>query len=272
MITTDVENYPGFPDGILGPELMALFRRQAERFGAQVLETRVESVELDQPPFRLVTAEGTHEGRTVIVATGASAMWTGAPGEAEFGGHGVSACATCDGFFFRNKHVAVIGGGDTAMEEACYLTRHASRVTVVHRRDTLRASKIMQQRAFDNPKVEFAWNRVLARVVGQEGPPKKVTGMVLQDTQSGAEEELPVDGVFVAIGHRPNSAVFLGQLDADDKGYLKVEPGTTRTKVPGVFACGDVTDRYFRQAVTAAGTGCMAAIEAERYLESQAHA
>lgn len=271
MITTDVENYPGFPEGILGPELMALFQRQAERFGAEVRPQRVDSADLGSSPFRLVAGGEEVFARTVIVATGASAMWTGAPGEQEFGGHGVSACATCDGFFFRNKRVAVVGGGDTAMEEAVYLTRHASHVLVVHRRDTLRASKIMQQRAFDNPKIEFAWNRTLARVTGQEGPPKKVTGMVLRDTLSGAEEEVEVDGVFVAIGHRPNSEVFAGQLDCDELGYLKVEPGTTRTKIPGVFACGDVTDRVYRQAVTAAGTGCMAAIEAERFLEASGH-
>lgn len=272
MITTDVENYPGFPDGIIGPDLMDLFQRQAERFGTTVRQAVVDKVDLSQSPFTLWAGDEVVQARTVIVSTGASAKWTGAKGEVEFGGHGVSACATCDGFFFRGKRVAVIGGGDTAMEEAVYLTRHAEHVTVVHRRDSLRASKIMQQRALDHPKISFAWNRALVEVLGQGGPPKKVTGMVLADTQNGSNEEVPVDGVFVAIGHQPNSAVFADYLETDELGYLKVTPGTTRTKVSGVFACGDVTDRVYRQAVTAAGTGCMAAIEAERYLESLDHA
>lgn len=272
MITTDVENYPGFPDGILGPDLMTLFQKQAERFGTTVKHGMVGRVDFGQSPFRVWSGEEEFLARTVIISTGASAKWTGAKGETEFGGHGVSACATCDGFFFRGKKVAVIGGGDTAMEEAVYLTRHAEHVTVVHRRDTLRASKIMQQRALDHPKISFAWNRTLLEVLGNEGPPRKVTGMVLEDTTGGPNEELPIDGVFVAIGHQPNSQVFTPFLDADELGYLKVHPGTTRTKIPGVFACGDVTDRVYRQAVTAAGTGCMAAIEAERYLEALDHA
>lgn len=272
MITTDVENYPGFPDGILGPELMELFQKQAERFGTTVKHETVDRVVLEGSPFQVWCGENHYLARSVIVSTGASAKWTGAKGEVEFGGHGVSACATCDGFFFRGKRVAVIGGGDTAMEEAVYLTRHAEHVTVVHRRDTLRASKIMQQRALDHPKISFAWNRALLEVTGTEGPPRKVTGMVLEDTQGGPTEELPIDGVFVAIGHQPNSQVFSPYLETDALGYLIVEPGSTRTKIPGVFACGDVTDRVYRQAVTAAGTGCMAAIEAERYLEALDHA
>ncbi|MGE0001035.1 MAG: thioredoxin-disulfide reductase [Fimbriimonadaceae bacterium] len=272
MITTDVENYPGFPDGILGPELMELFQKQAERFGTTLKHGMVDHVDFGQSPFRVSSGAEEFLARTVIISTGASAKWTGAKGETEFGGHGVSACATCDGFFFRGKKVAVIGGGDTAMEEAVYLTRHAEHVTVVHRRDTLRASKIMQQRALDHPKISFAWNRTLLEVLGDEGPPRKVTGMVLEDTTGGPNEVLPIDGVFVAIGHQPNSQVFTPFLESDELGYLKVHPGTTRTKIPGVFACGDVTDRVYRQAVTAAGTGCMAAIEAERYLEALDHA
>lgn len=271
MITTDVENYPGFPEGVMGPDMMDLFQKQAERFGTVVQQKMVTRVDLSKRPFTVWTGDEAHEAKTVIVSTGASAKWIGLESEKTFGGFGVSACATCDGFFFRGKEVIVVGGGDTAMEEANYLTRHASKVVVVHRRDTLRASKIMQQRALDNPKVEFVWNAAVDEIMGDTAPVKKVTGVRLRSTVDDAVWERPIDGVFVAIGHQPNSAVFADWLDTDDLGYIKVEPFSTRTKVPGVFACGDVTDRTYRQAVTAAGSGCMAAIDAERFLESEGH-
>ena len=271
MITTDVENYPGFPDGIMGPELMVLFRAQSERFGARVVEEHVSEVDLANTPFRLSSAGLDYFANTVIIATGAEAKWIGLPSEVTFGGYGVSACATCDGFFFRGKEVIVVGGGDTAMEEANFLTRHASKVYVVHRRAELRASKIMQQRSFDNPKIEFIWNTAVEEILGQTDPIKRVTGARLKSTTEGKSWEMPIDGVFVAIGHKPNSELFKEWLDMDELGYLKVEANSTRTKIPGVYACGDVADRVYRQAVTAAGTGCMAAIEAERFLEAQAH-
>ncbi len=269
MITTDVENYPGFPDGILGPELMALFRRQAERFGTIVIDKEVTKVDFSNRPFRVYAGDEEYLARTVIIATGASAKWLGIPGEKEFGGYGVSACATCDGFFFRGKEVIVVGGGDTAMEEATFLTRHAIRVYVVHRRDRLRASKIMQERAFRNPKISFIWNTVVEEIYGETEPMRKVTGVRLVDTQSGAKREMPIDGVFVAIGHKPNTDIFKDYLEMDELGYIKVEPFSTRTNISGVFACGDAIDRVYRQAVTAAGTGCMAALDAERFLEAE---
>lgn len=271
MITTDVENYPGFPEGVQGPDMMDLFLKQAQRFGTRVEQKTVTKVDLSQRPFKVYVGDVVHESFTVIVATGASAKWIGLESEKTYGGFGVSACATCDGFFFRGKKVAVVGGGDTAMEEANYLTRHAETVYVVHRRDTLRASKIMQQRALDNPKIEFIWNTEIAEILGNDQPQKHVTGVRLKSTTDGTESEFPLDGVFVAIGHKPNSDVFADWLDLDDLGYIRVEPYSTRTKIPGVFACGDVTDRIYRQAVTAAGTGCMAAIDAERFLESEGH-
>jgi thioredoxin reductase (NADPH) len=268
MITTDVENYPGFPEGIMGPELMALFRRQTERFGTRIFDEMVTAVDLSSRPFRVTSDEREVMASTLIVATGADAKWLGIPGEKEFGGFGVSACATCDGFFFRGKRVIVVGGGDTAMEEANYLTRHAEKVFVVHRRDQLRASKIMQDRAFANDKIEFIWNASLQEVLGITEPMRKVTGVRLSSTVDDKSWEMDIDGVFIAIGHQPNSSLFTKWLDADESGYLLTEPHSTRTKIPGVFACGDVMDHVYRQAVTAAGTGCMAAIEAERFLEA----
>ncbi len=271
MITTDVENYPGFPEGVMGPEMMQLFQKQAERFGADVRFEIVTKVDLSAAPFKIWVGDAEHTAETVIISTGASAKWIGLEGEKTFGGFGVSACATCDGFFFRGKEVIVVGGGDTAMEEANYLTRHASKVYVVHRRDSFRASKIMQQRVLDNPKIEVIWNSAVVDIHGDVEPHKKLKAVTLEDTVTGERKQMPIDGLFVAIGHKPNSDVFTDWLQTDDLGYLLVEKGTATTSIPGVFACGDVTDRVYRQAVTAAGTGCMAAIEAERYLESVGH-
>ena len=271
MITTDVENYPGFPQGIMGPDMMDLFRDQAARFGTEIHQKTVTKVDLSQRPFKVWADSEQYEARTVIISTGASAKWIGIESEKTFGGFGVSACATCDGFFFKGKEVIVVGGGDTAMEEANYLTRHCSKVFVVHRRDTLRASKIMQQRALDNPKIEFIWNTGVEEIMGDTLPHKKVTKVRLKSKVEDKTWEMPIDGVFVAIGHQPNSNVFKDWVDTDDLGYIQVEPYSTRTKIPGVFACGDVTDRIYRQAVTAAGSGCMAAIDAERFLESEGH-
>ena len=271
MITTDVENYPGFPEGVMGPEMMQLFQKQAERFGADVRFEIVTKVDLSAAPFKIWVGDAEHTAETVIISTGASAKWIGLEGEKIFGGFGVSACATCDGFFFRGKEVIVVGGGDTAMEEANYLTRHASKVYVVHRRDSFRASKIMQQRVLDNPKIEVIWNSAVVDIHGDVEPHKKLKAVTLEDTVTGERKQMPIDGLFVAIGHKPNSDVFTDWLQTDDLGYLLVEKGTATTSIPGVFACGDVTDRVYRQAVTAAGTGCMAAIEAERYLESVGH-
>lgn len=267
MITTDVENYPGFPQGIMGPAMMSLFREQAVRFGTRVVDQEVTKVELSQRPFRIYQGDEEQLAETVIVATGASAKWLGLPSETYFGGFGVSACATCDGFFFRNKHVAVVGGGDTAMEEANYLTRHASKVSLIHRRNEFRASKIMQERVLKNPKIEVLWNTAIEEIKGETQPHRRVTGMTLRNTETEATEEKAIDGVFIAIGHKPNSDLFRGVLPMDANGYLITEPHSTRTNIPGVFVSGDVADHFYRQAVTAAGTGCMAAIDAERFLE-----
>ncbi|HUY44835.1 MAG TPA: thioredoxin-disulfide reductase [Streptosporangiaceae bacterium] len=262
MQTTDVENYPGFPDGVLGPDLMDSMRKQAERFGAELVTDDVTEVVLNASPKVVKTASETYLARTVIVAAGSRYRELAAVGEKRLSGHGVSWCATCDGFFFRDLDIAVVGGGDSAMEEATFLTRFASSVTVIHRRDKLRASKIMQDRALANPKISFRWDSEVAEVLGDT----KVTGLRLRDTKTGAESTLEVHGVFVAIGHDPRSQLFAGQLPMDSEGYLIVEQPSTRTGVDGVFACGDVVDHTYRQAVTAAGTGCAAAIDAERWL------
>ena len=265
MLTTAVENFPGFRDGILGPELMAEMRAQAERFGAEIVAGDVTAVELGAPPFVVRAGERAHEARSLIISTGASARLLGLPSERALMGHGVSTCATCDGYFFRDKPIAVVGGGDSAMEEAVFLTKFASQVTVLHRRDRLRASKIMQDKAFANPKITFEWNSELVDV--KDVDKGVVTGAVVRDRGTGATRELAVDGVFIAIGHTPNTGLFEGQVELDANGYIVAGKGT-RTSVPGVFACGDVQDHVYRQAITAAGTGCMAAIDAERYLES----
>jgi thioredoxin reductase (NADPH) len=269
MITTEVENYPGFPHGVTGPKLMEMFRAQAERFGTTFFTEDAVRVELHGDVKR-VWVESQPEpltAPTVIIATGAVANWTGVPGEKALQNYGVSACATCDGAFFKDQDVIVVGGGDTAMEEANYLTNMCRSVTVVHRRDTLRASKIMQERAMRNPKIRFLWNRVLVEV--KDVTRKRVTSVVLRDTRTNELSEMPIDGVFVAIGHTPASKLFVGQVETHDNGYIRVQPGSTATSVPGVFACGDVADHVYRQAVTAAGTGCMAAIDAERYVSAR---
>lgn len=263
MITTDVENYPGFPDGILGPELMDQFRKQAERFGSRLQQVDVTKVDFGVKPFRVDVGADVYTADAVIVATGASARWLGVPGEEKLTGRGVSACATCDGFFFRNQDLIVVGGGDTAMEEALFLTKFANKITIVHRRDEFRASKIMAQRAIDHPKIDVLWNTVLEEIHG-EGTVEKVT---LRDTVTGNTREMAANGVFIAIGHKPNTDLFAQHLDLDENGYIVKSPdGSTRTNVDGVFAAGDVADHTYRQAVTAAGTGCMAAIDAERWL------
>ena len=265
MITTEVENYPGFPSGVQGPELMELFKAQAERFGTTSVTADVTSVELGDRPFRVVSTEGELVADTVIIATGASAKWLGIPSEQTFQNRGVSACATCDGALFKGKELAVVGGGDTAMEEATFLTRFAPKVMVIHRREEFRASRIMLDRARRNPKIELVTNATVDEILG-ELPRPGVTGIRLRDTRDGSTREVPIGGVFIAIGHEPNSKLFRGMLDMDAAGYIKVKPGSTATKIPGVFACGDVADHVYRQAVTAAGTGCMAAIDAERFL------
>jgi thioredoxin reductase (NADPH) len=266
--TTEVENFPGFAKGIMGPELMKEMRAQAERFGTALVTGDVTAIEFRKHPFTVtIDQERTVDARTVIIATGASAIQIGLKNEARLTGHGVSTCATCDGFFFRGKELVVVGGGDSAMEEANFLTKFATRVYVVHRRDKLRASKIMQDRALKNERITFIWNTVVEDILGDE----VVTGVRLKNVVMGTTSTLPISGVFVAIGHRPNTALFAGQLDMDAKGYIVTKQGTTATSVPGVFAAGDVQDSTYRQAVTAAGTGCMAAIDAERYLELTGH-
>ena len=269
-ITTEVENYPGFPEGIQGPELMQKMREQAARFGTEIVEATVESADFSQRPFVLRTDQDEYRAKTVIISTGASARLLGIPSEQKFFGFGVSACATCDGFFFKGKRVMVVGGGDTALEEANFLARFCAEVIVVHRRDEMRASKIMRERSVANPKIRFILNATVDEVLGHESPPK-VTSVKLRDTKSDVLSEQPIDGIFVAIGHQPNTAFLKGSLALDAKEYVIVEPGSSRTKVPGVFAAGDVADSVYRQAVTAAGSGCQAAIDAERWLEAQAH-
>ena len=262
MNTTEVENFPGFPDGVLGPELMDNIRKQAERFGAELIPDDVTEVDLTATPKVVKVGEDTYLARTVIIATGSRYRELAAPGEKRLSGHGVSWCATCDGFFFRESDIAVIGGGDSALEEATFLTRFARSVTIVHRRDSLRASKIMQDRATSNPKIKFAWDSVVEEVLGED----RVSGLRLRNVKTGAESVLPVTGMFVAIGHDPRSELFTGQLPVDEEGYLLVEHPTSRTAIDGVFAAGDVVDHIYRQAVTAAGTGCAAALDAERWL------
>ncbi len=264
MLTSDVENYPGFEEGILGPPMMEKFEVQARRFGTEMIPEDVTAIDFSQRPFRLTTDSGEYLARTIIISTGASAKWLGLPSEQRLQGRGVSACATCDGFFFKGKDVAVVGGGDTAMEEANFLTRYANHVTVIHRRDTLRASKIMQDRAFRNPKISFIWDTDVSEVLGDDA----ITGLLLRNLKTGEESVLPVQGLFLAIGHEPNTGLFKGVIDMDQKGYI-VPVEYTMTNIPGVFAAGDVTDHRYRQAVTAAGDGCRAAIDLERWLESQ---
>jgi thioredoxin reductase (NADPH) len=266
MLTTEVENFPGFPDAVMGPDLMERMEKQAARFEADMLHTAVTRVDLSSRPFRLWAGDEEFRAETLIITTGASARWLGVPGEDKLRGRGVSACATCDGFFFRERELVVVGGGDSAIEEATFLTRFASKVTLVHRRDQLRASKIMQDRAFANEKMAFVWNSEVVEVLGQDA----VGGVRLRDTESGKESEFRTDGLFVAIGHTPNTTLFEGQLDLD-QGYIKVTEPSTATSVPGVFAAGDVVDHSYRQAITAAGMGCKAAIDAERFLEAAAH-
>ena len=265
MNTTEVENFPGFPDGVTGPELMGSLRKQAERFGAELVTDDVIEVDLSGPIKRVVDGgEGVHYARTVIIATGSGYRELGLSDEKRLSGHGVSWCATCDGFFFRDKNIVVVGGGDTAMEEATFLTRFGRTVTIVHRRGELRASRIMQERALGNPKISFEWNSEIAGILGED----KVAGLRLRDTETGAEREITADGLFIAIGHEPRSDLFKGQIELDDEGYVKVDAPSTRTNLDGVFACGDVVDHVYRQAITAAGTGCAAALDAERYLSA----
>jgi thioredoxin reductase (NADPH) len=266
MLTTDVDNYPGFPEGILGPELMEKMRKQAARFGTEYASGALRDVDLSARPFKLTASEGSMEADTLIVATGARARWLGLPEELEFRTRigGVSACATCDGFFYKGKEVLVVGGGDTAMEEATFLTKFASKVTVVHRREELRASKIMQERAFKNPRIAWLFDSVVEKILG--GPGQGVTGARVRNAKTGAVTELPAGGIFMAIGHEPNTGPFKGKLEMNPEGYVVTRGGTTATSVPGVFAAGDVQDFRYRQAVTAAGSGCMAAIDAERFL------
>ncbi len=265
MLTTEVENYPGFPEGIQGPELMANFRAQAERFGAEFITDKVTRVDFSDSPFGVWVGDDEYRAKSVIVSTGARSLMLGLEAENRLLGHGLSTCATCDGFFFRGQHIGVVGGGDSAMEEALFLTRFAEKVTVIHRRDELRASKIMQERARNNPKIEFLWNATVTDLLGSE----KLEGVEVRDTETGQRRVLPLTGLFVAIGHRPNTELFEGQLDLMDNGYLMTFDNRSKTSVDGVFACGDVQDDWYRQAITAAGSGCMAAIDSERWLEAQ---
>lgn len=263
MITTDVENFPGFPEGIMGPDLMEQMRLQAERFGTRIITSDVSEVDFSQRPFKIWVGDDLYEADSVIVSTGASARWLRVPGEERLTGHGVSACATCDGFFFREKELVIVGGGDSAMEEALFLTKFASKVTVVHRRDEFRASTIMSERVLNHPKIDVIWNSVVEEVFGES----VVEGVRLRDVVSGEVSEFPTDGLFVAIGHDPNTKIFVDQLDLDKDGYIITKPGTTRTSVEGVHAAGDVIDKVYRQAITAAGLGCQAALDVERWLE-----
>jgi thioredoxin reductase (NADPH) len=268
MLTTDVENYPGFPEGIMGPDLMVRMRDQAARFGAEFLTAKVTAVDFSERPFTAWVRDQQFQADSIIVSTGAQSLMLGLEAESRLIGHGLSTCATCDGFFFREQEIAVVGGGDSALEEALFLTKFASKVTLVHRRDSLRASKIMQERAFANDKIEFLWNHVVVDLVGDT----KLDGAVVRDVNTGEDRRLAVSGLFVAIGHRPNTDLFKGVLDMEDSGYLLTRAGSTATNVDGVFACGDVQDHTYRQAITAAGSGCMAAIDAERWLEATRHA
>lgn len=268
MITSDVENYPGFEHGVTGPELISVMRKQAERFGTRFLTQNVTQVDFSSRPYKVAVGKQEFLANTIIISTGASATWLGLPSEKQYMNRGVSACATCDGAFFKNVEVGVVGGGDTAMEEANFLTRFASKVYIIHRSENFRASKIMLERAQKNPKIEFILNSVIEEIVGDG---KSVTGIKLKDVKANTTAEKKLQGVFVAIGHKPNTKIFKDILDMNDAGYLKTKPGTTFTNIPGVFAAGDVQDPYYRQAITAAGTGCMAALDAERWLEAQGH-
>ena len=265
MLTTEVENFPGFPDGIMGPELMMNFRSQAERFGAKFLTEKVTNIDFSSRPFKVWVRDAEYHADSVIVSTGARSLMLGLEEEQRLIGHGLSTCATCDGFFFRDQHIAVVGGGDSAIEEASFLTKFASKVTLIHRRDEFRASKIMQDRAFANPKIDVLWNHTVTKINGDD----KVDGIEVTNTVDGSISTMPVTGLFIAIGHRPNTDLFAGVLDMDDAGYLQTQPDSSYTNIEGVFACGDVQDHTYRQAITAAGSGCMAAIDSERWLEGQ---
>jgi thioredoxin reductase (NADPH) len=267
MLTTDVENFPGFPEGVMGPELMSNFRSQAQKFGAEFITEKVTSVNFANRPFEINVGNNKHLARSVIISTGAQSLMLNIPNESRLIGHGLSTCATCDGFFFRDQEIAVVGGGDSALEEAIFLTRFASKVYLIHRRDELRASKIMQERAFQNPKLEFLWNNEVTQINGDQ----KLDGIILNNTVTSEKLDLKIQGLFIAIGHRPNTDLFKGHLELKDNGYLVTLPDSSRTAIDGVFACGDVQDDYYRQAITAAGSGCMAAIDAERWLEEHGH-